>query len=229
MRTGPAEACRTLVQRLQERGVKQRFPVWVREAHHRWLALSTPPSPSPSSRIRDPAALFASLRRLLPADTVTTCDAGSFARLVHRYLFWDRPDTFIGPMSGAMGFALPAAIGARISDPVRPAVAFAGDGGFLMTLSELATAVHRGIGRLVCIVFDDARYGAIARRLSDRGLDARGPTDLSRVDLATAARAFGARGSRPRTYQEFELAVSAGLDASRPTVIHVRLTESVQA
>lgn len=200
---------------------------WLADAHRSWNAATTPSEGPPEATIDDPVPLFHSLRKSLPSDAITTCDAGAFAGLVHRYLRWNRGSSFLGPMSGAMGYAIPAAIGARIAAPNRAAVAMAGDGGAMMTIAELSTAVHRGIGRLVCIVFDDSRYGAIEKHLS--GPATRQVVGLQPVDFVGMAQAMGVEATKPLSNGEFEAAVDRGLAASTPTLVHVEMNSSAQA
>ncbi len=89
-----------------------------------------------------PGRVVSTLAAALAPDTIVTTDAGNFASWPARGLRWHRPATFLGPTSGAMGYALPAAIAAALSRPNRPVIALAGDGGFAMTMAELETAVR---------------------------------------------------------------------------------------
>lgn len=196
-------------------------PGWLSRAHDKWIDYSTPPEGS-GSRIADVAQLFSAIDQCLDDRTIVTCDAGSFARLVHRYVRRVVPGTFLGPMSGAMGYAVPAAVGARLSSG-STAVAFCGDGGFAMTMSELATAAHNQISRLVCVVFDNGGYGAISHRLS-QDLHP-GLTQLSRIDVAAAARSLGVEGVAPKTYDAFAQALTEALHAEHPVVIHLNLPQ----
>src|SRR5207247_3661606 len=93
----------------------------------------------------DQQALAAELRCALPAEAVVTTDAGNFGGWPARFLRWQRPGTFLGPTSGAMGYSVPAAIAARLARPGRPVVALVGDGGFLMTGTEVETAVREHV------------------------------------------------------------------------------------
>jgi acetolactate synthase-1/2/3 large subunit len=99
--------------------------------------------------------------RQLPGDVVLANDAGNFSVFCHRYWRFDHPSTQLGPVSGAMGYGVPAAIGAALAEPGRRVVALAGDGGFLMTGQELETAARVGVPVLV-VVFQNGLYGTIA-------------------------------------------------------------------
>jgi acetolactate synthase-1/2/3 large subunit len=171
-----------------------------------------------------PAHAVAAVRRLIPDDAIVTTDAGNFGLWVARHFRFRRPGTFLGPTSGAMGYGLPAAIAAGLVHRDRVVVAFAGDGGFAMTMAELETAV-REKAKVIAIVFDNERYGTIRMHQDRRGGGAEGAiaTDLGPMDFAAIARACGARGIRVETDSAFEQAVRQALANDRPTVIQVAL------
>jgi acetolactate synthase-1/2/3 large subunit len=172
-------------------------------------------------------------RRILPDDTIVATDAGNFGLWIARHFRFRKPGTFLGPTSGAMGYALPAAISAALIHRDRTVVAFAGDGGFAMTMAELETAVREN-AKVIAIVFDNERYGTIRMHQDRRGAagdgaggpEARGDaiaTDLGPVDFATIARALGGRGIRVETDAAFEQALRQAMANDRATVIQVAL------
>jgi len=171
-----------------------------------------------------PAHIVAAARRVLPDDAIVSTDAGNFGLWVARHFRFRRPGTFLGPTSGAMGYALPAAIAAGLVHRDRAVVAFAGDGGFAMTMAELETAV-REKAKVVAIVFDNERYGTIRMHQDRRegGPERAIATDLGSIDFAAVARACGARGIRVETDSAFEQALRQALANDRPTVIQVAL------
>ena len=140
-----------------------------------------------------PAAITEVARRVLPRDTIATTDAGA-----HRILFsqlWRAyaPRTLL-QSNGlcTMGGALPLALGAKLAEPSRPAVAFLGDGGLLMGLGELATAGELGLA-IVVVAFVDRSLALIEKKQREMRLPA-GGVALGAVDLAAAARALGGDG-----------------------------------
>ncbi len=157
---------------------------------------STPPTSATVADLVDPALVLAELRRQLPDDAILTSDAGNFWGWFARYYRFRRPGTFLGPTSGAMGYAVPAAVGAAL---VRgngvPVVALAGDGGFLMTGNELAVAAQHGLS-VKCVVFNNALYGTI-RLHQERTYPGRvAGTELQSPDFVRYAEAFGGLGVR---------------------------------
>lgn len=169
-----------------------------------------------------PGRIVATLDRVLPPEAVVTTDAGNFASWLARGYRFRRPGTFLGPTSGAMGYALPAAIAASLVHHERPVVGLTGDGGFAMTVAELETAVREGC-RIVLIVFDNRRYGTIRMHQAMRGTGVGVATELGPLDVARIAEGFGARGVRLEGDDGFEDALRTALAADGPTVIHLPL------
>ncbi len=169
-----------------------------------------------------PGRVIAALNAILPPQAIVTTDAGNFAGWAARGFRFRRPGTFLGPTSGAMGYALPAAIAAALEHPGRPVVALAGDGGFAMTMNELETAVREGT-RIVAIVFDNERYGTIGVHQERRGTGLAETTELGPVDFAAVARGMGALGVHVNDDAAFEPALREALGADRTTVMHLRM------
>lgn len=169
-----------------------------------------------------PGRIVATLGRVLPPEAIVTTDAGNFGQWAARGYRFRRPGTFIGTTSGAMGFGLPAAIGAALAHRDRPVMALTGDGGFAMTMVELETAVRERL-RLVALVFDNRRYGTIRAHQAKRGTGVGVATELGSIDFAAVARACGANGVTVDEDGAFEEAFRAALAADRPTVIHLAL------
>ena len=157
---------------------------------------ATPPDRPAATELVDPAVVVTELRRQLPPEAILTCDAGNFWGWVARYFRFLQPRTLLAPTSGAMGYAVPAAVaGALVTGSRAPVVALAGDGGFLMTGSELAVAAQLGL-RLTCVVFDNALYGTI-RLHQEREYPGRvAGTELWSPDFVRYGEAFGGLGIR---------------------------------
>lgn len=169
-----------------------------------------------------PGRIAATLARVLPPDATITADAGNASGWLARGYRWRRPGTFLGPTSGAMGYALPAAIAASIVHRDRPVVGWTGDGGFAMTMAELETAVREHC-RLVLLVFDNRRYGTIRMHQDDRGTGQGIATELGPIDIAAVAAGLGARGVRVDDDSRFEATLEEALAHDGPTVIHLQL------
>ena len=169
-----------------------------------------------------PGRVVTDLRRLLPDDAIVTTDAGAFGGWAARGFRFRKPGTFLGPTSGAMGYAFPAALAAALVHRERRVVALVGDGGMGMTLAEVETAVREG-AHIVAIVWDNERYGMIRAHQDRQGSETSPGTDLGPLDFAAAARACGARGVRVENDSAFEGALRTALAAAGTTVIQVAL------
>jgi acetolactate synthase-1/2/3 large subunit len=158
----------------------------------------------------------------LPDDAIVTNGAGNYTAFVHRYFQYKGYRTQLGPTSGSMGYGLPAAIAAKLRHPERTVVTFAGDGCFLMTGQELATAVHYALP-LTIIVANNGIYGTI-RMHQERHYPGRViATDLLNPDFAAYAHSFGAEGQVVERTEEFAPALRRALACNKPCVIELRL------
>jgi acetolactate synthase-1/2/3 large subunit len=173
----------------------------------------------------DLEGVYHDILNILTDDASITCDAGDFGSWLIRYYKWNKPRTFFGPTTGAMGYALPAAIAARLARPQAPALAFAGDGGFAMTMSELETAVRLKLAGLVVLVFNNNNFGTI-RRHQNREFPGRTvATKLGKIDFSAIAKAMGAEGFSVSKNGEFAKTFKAALNSDRPAVIDITLGE----
>lgn len=164
--------------------------------------------------------VFAHMAEVLPPDAIVCNGAGNYAAWPNRFYRYRQPRTQIAPTSGAMGFGFPAAIAAKLAFPAREVIALAGDGCFLMTGQELATAVQHG-ANLITLVIDNGSYGTI-RMYQERSYPQRVmATDLRNPDFAAYAEAFGAMGMKVKRTEEFAQAFAAARKAKRPVLIHI--------
>jgi acetolactate synthase-1/2/3 large subunit len=162
------------------------------------------------------------LRRRLPADAILTCGAGNFTIWAHRFYEFSRYGTQLAPRSGAMGYGLPAAIAAKVLRPERIVVCIAGDGDFMMSTAELATAV-RHEAAVVVLVVNNGMYGTI-RMHQERHFPGRvSGTELVNPEFAAFARSFGAHGETVERTDDFEAAFERALESGGPAVLDLRV------
>jgi len=168
----------------------------------------------------DPAQVIGEMSRVLPADTVMANDSGNFSAFLHRHWMYRAAKSQLGPTSGSMGYAVPAAIGGALADPSRTMVAVAGDGGFLMSGQEIETAVRYGVSMTV-VVFSNGLYGTIA--MHQAGFKQRlAGVDIGRVDLAGYARSLGAQAVRVEALGDFADALTTAIGRDGVNMIEVR-------
>ncbi|HEY3188132.1 MAG TPA: thiamine pyrophosphate-binding protein [Solirubrobacteraceae bacterium] len=168
------------------------------------------------------AAVMAALRERLPPEAILTNGAGNFSVWAHRYYEFHRYPTQLGPRSGSMGYGVPAAIAAKAVHPDRPVVCVAGDGDFLMTGQELATAVQEDLP-VVVLVVNNAMYGTIRMHQERRYPGRVVGTDLRNPDFVAYARAFGAHGALVKRSEDFPAALDEALRCGLPAVIELRV------
>jgi acetolactate synthase I/II/III large subunit len=161
------------------------------------------------------------LRRRSP-DGIFANGAGNFAIWVGRFLRFRRIEQQLGPTSGSMGFGLPAAIAAARVYPARTVVCFSGDGDFLMTGQEFATAVQYNLP-IVVVLIDNGIYGTI-RMHQEREFPGRViGSGLRNPDFAAYARAFGGHGDMVEETAQFLPAYERALDSGLPSILHVKI------
>ncbi len=170
------------------------------------------------------------LKRAVPEDAVITNGAGNFATWAHRFYRYTRLRTQLAPTAGSMGYGVPAGVAAKIVAPERTVVTLAGDGEFLMTGQELATAVQYRAG-LVVIVFNNGMYGTI-RMHQEREFPGRTyGTHLANPHFALLAEAYGAAGSVVETTDQFAPALEKALahthEKHLPALIELRCDPEV--
>ncbi|MBV0911810.1 thiamine pyrophosphate-dependent enzyme [Anianabacter salinae] len=172
---------------------------WCKGARAAYEAgFDLPPLDSPV----DMGAVTAHLRDVLPEDAILTNGAGNFAVWPNKFYRFGPKARLLAPQSGAMGYGLPAAIAARIAQPDRRVVCFAGDGDFQMTCQELATARQANACPIVLIV-NNGIYGTI-RAHQERNYPARvSGTEMWSPDFAALARSYGFHGERVERTEDF--------------------------
>ncbi len=191
--------------------------VRMREAHAEYLAtLEGRPLPGAV----DLARVLGTLRDLVPDDAILTSGAGNFTVWAHRFWCFRHPGTQLAPASGAMGYGLPAAIAAKLLHPDRVVACVAGDGDFVMSLPDLATAVQHN-ARIIVLVVDNGMFGTI-RMHQERHYPGRvSGTELRNPDFVALAHAFGCHAERVERTEDAGAAIERALVADRPAVIHL--------
>jgi acetolactate synthase-1/2/3 large subunit len=168
----------------------------------------------------DLGEVMAFLRRQLPGDAVQTCGAGNFTVWAHRFAQFTQFGTQACPRSGSMGYGLPAAVAAQLVHPERVVVCFTGDGDFVMSSPELATAVQYELPIVVLLV-NNGMYATI-RMHQERQYPGRViGTDLENPDFPALARAYGAHAERVERTDDFEAAFERALGSGKPSVLEL--------
>jgi acetolactate synthase-1/2/3 large subunit len=188
--------------------------------HAAYLAWTETPTPQPGAVNLGEIVVW--LREHLPADAIVCTGAGNFSAWVHHFYRYRRYGTHLGPISGSMGYGVPAAVAAKRLHPDRMVVCVSGDGDFLMNGQEFATAVQYELP-IVVLVVDNGMYGTI-RMHQEREYPGRiVATELRNPDFAAYARAFGGHGTTVERTADFPAAFREAQRSERPAIVHLKV------
>ncbi|MGQ3093747.1 MAG: thiamine pyrophosphate-binding protein [Roseateles sp.] len=199
---------------------------WTAAAHADYQANLVPAPVAPL----DMAEVIHLIDAKLPEGTIFTNGAGNYSGWLHRFHRYTALHRFgktqLAPTSGAMGYGVPAAVAAALLQD-RWVVNIAGDGDFLMTGQELATATGYGARKLLVVVVDNGTYGTI-RMHQEREYPGRvSGSDLFNPDFAQLAEAFGFAAFKAETTEQVGPALDAAIAAGKPALLHLRLSSDV--
>ena len=191
---------------VQLRTIRQRLSTWTRKTAEDGVVHDN---------------VIASLAPLLPEDAIVTADAGTHVGGVYRYLSFGRRRRLLAPLSGAMGYGVPAGVAAALRHPDRRVFTFVGDGGFMMTGAELLTAIARRLP--LCVVLANNDSYASVRWFQEQAYPGRAVgTDLTNPDFLQLAKAFGCPGYRIGREEEIDSVLRDALGHEGPVLVEVK-------
>jgi acetolactate synthase I/II/III large subunit len=189
-------------------------------AHADYLAWTGKATPQPGSV--NLGEIMVWLRENLPADAILTQGAGNFSAWVHRFYYVRKYGGLVGATSGSMGYGFPAALAMKTLHPERTVVCIAGDGDFLMTGQDFATAVQYELP-VVIVLADNCTYGTI-RMHQEREYPGRViATALHNPDFVAYAMAFGGYGAVVQKTSDFPSAFAQAVATGKPSIIHLKI------
>lgn len=195
------------------------WPVWRRDLRKAYEAtLAAAPSPG-HVRLEE---VIAELSRTLPADAIVCSGAGNYAGFLHRFYSYRPFPSQLAPISGTMGYGLPAAIAAKVAYPERTVIALAGDGCFQMTAQELATAAQLDLA-IIVLVANNGVLGTIRKAQDERYPGRPTATTLVNPDFAKFAEASGVKGFTVTAQHDFAPALEAARRCGGPVLIDLHL------
>ncbi|MHA1544456.1 MAG: thiamine pyrophosphate-dependent enzyme, partial [Alphaproteobacteria bacterium] len=200
-------------------GKKAAWAEGLREDRENYISWSTPNKNPGAVQV---AEIYGYLRDTLPDNAILTNGAGNYTAWLHRFYHYRGFKTQVAPTSGAMGYGVPAAIAAKIVHPDRPVICASGDGCFLMTGQELATAAQYNIP-VIFLVFNNSMYGTIRMHQEMHYPGRVSGTDLKNPDFKAYAESFGIRGYKVETNLEFEAAFEEAFKSNKPALIEIKV------
>jgi acetolactate synthase-1/2/3 large subunit len=197
--------------------ISRRWDAWREAGREDYESFSAPVAVTGAVNLSE---IFSQFQTLLGPDAIICNGAGNYAAWLHRFHRHRSRPSQLAPTSGAMGYGFPASIAAKLLYPERDVIAVAGDGCFLMTGQELATAVQHG-ANIIVIVVDNGSYGTIRMHQENHYPGRRIATDLRNPDFVAYARAFGAWSTRVERTEDFAPALAEARAAGVPALIHL--------
>ncbi|MFT5112335.1 MAG: sulfoacetaldehyde acetyltransferase [Parasphingorhabdus sp.] len=178
-----------------------------------------------------PRQVLRELEKAMPADVMVSTDIGNINAVANSYLRFDRPRSFFAPMSfGNCGYAFPTMIGAKVSSPDRPAIAYAGDGAWGMSLMETMTCVRHNIP-VTAVVFHNRQWGAEKKNQVDFYNRRFVAGELDNQSFADIGRSMGAEGMTIDRLEDvgpaLEKAVDMQMNDSKTTIIEIMCTREL--
>lgn len=159
-----------------------------------------------------PRQVLRELEKAMPADAMVSTDIGNINAVAHSYLRFERPRSFFAPMSfGNCGYSLPTMIGAKVACPDRPAIAYAGDGAWAMSMVETMTCVRHDIP-VTAVVFHNRQWGAEKKNQVDFYGRRFVAEELTDQDFSAIARAMGAEAIRVDRLEDVGPALKRAVD-----------------
>ena len=191
----------------------------TKKAHADYLAWSEPTDVPGDVNV---GQIIHMIRDAMPNDGIITNGAGNFAAFVHRFFRYRDFTTQLAPTSGSMGYGVPAGIAAKRVFPKRCVVTVAGDGDFMMTSQELATAAHHGINVIIIIVNNDM-FGTIRMHQEKHFPGRIIATQLANPDFRILAQAYGAHAEMVSRTKDFPAAFERARESGKPAIIELKV------
>lgn len=217
VQAAPGAVAAALAAQAPPGGDAPRWLAWTRAARADQAAFMQPVAVGGAVNL---SLIMRELRAALPRSAIVANGAGNYAAWLHRFYSHDAFPTQLAPGSGAMGYAVPAAIAAKLAHPQTEVVCVAGDGCFLMSAQELATAAALNL-RILFLVVNNGAYGTIRMHQENRFPGRTVATELANPDFVALARAYGLAAWKVAATHEFAAALAAARAHAGPALIEL--------
>ncbi|MCH2678800.1 MAG: thiamine pyrophosphate-dependent enzyme [Alphaproteobacteria bacterium] len=190
---------------------------WTKSCRENYIQYSNPPKYFSEP---DMGKIMLILRENMPQNTIITIDAGNFSGWIQRFWKYTKAKTQLAPTSGAMGYSIPAAISAKISQKNTPVIAFCGDGGFMMSSQELATCNQYKIKPII-IIINNKMLGTIRMHQEKNYPNRKIATDLVNPDFKLMSKSYNAHYEKIKHHRNFLTALKRSLNSNKAAVIEI--------
>lgn len=209
---------------------EQELSDWIHETDSFSLDMIEEASGEPGNWLH-PRQVLRELEKAMPPRVMVSTDIGNINAVANSYLRFEEPRSFFAPMSwGNCGYALPTMIGAKTACPDRPAVAYAGDGAWAMSMTEIMTAVRHDIP-VTAVVFHNRQWGAEKKNQVDFYSRRFVADELDNPSFAEVARSMGAEGVTVDRLENVGPALTTAIEAQmkdrKTTVIEIMCTREL--
>lgn len=198
----------------------------VKDLHAAYVTSATPPAPKNVEGYAELNSVLADLNELVPENSILTSDAGNFYGWMAKYFRFTNTKKYIGPTSGAMGYGLPGALGAKVAQPDHTVISFSGDGGFMMTIQELETAVRENIN-VISIVVNNNMFGTIRAHQENHFPGRVLGTPLTNPSFSEVAKLYGCNGATVTKNEDFKAVFQEALASDKPYVIEIQTDPTI--
>ena len=192
---------------------------WRDRVHEEEVAFAIPGEIEVQGDI-DMAKVITHFNKAVPSDAIMVSDAGTFGRWISRYYRFNKPNTELSPVSGAMGYGVPGGIGAQVANPDASVFVWVGDGGFLMTGNECAAIVQENLPVKI-LVCDNSCWGSILVHQQKRFPGWDFGTRLSSPDFSALGKGFGMPSWKVAKTEEFPAALEEMMAVDGPAMLHI--------
>jgi len=214
----PADCVATAEARLAE--ASQEKATWEAELS----SLSVTPA---GQEEMEPREALRELEKAMPGDAMVSTDIGNICSVSNSYLRFTKPGSFFAAMAfGNCGYAFPAAMGAKMGAPERPAIAYVGDGAWGMSLNEILTCVREDIPA-IAVVFNNGQWGAEKKNQVDFYNNRFQGTNLYNPSFAELSKTMGAEGIKVTKPNEVGAALKTLIASGRPGVLEIMVSKTL--
>merc|ERR1719369_2778227 len=182
-------------------------------------------TPVPDGMIK-PRQALREMEKAMPKNAMVATDIGNVCSVSNSYLRFNQPGMLAAMTFGNCGYSFPAAMGAKVAAPDRPAIAYAGDGAWGMSLNEVLTCVRENIPA-IAVVFNNGQWGAEKKNQVDFYGDRFVGTNIQNPSFADISKTMGAEGIKVTKPEEIGGALQTLISSGKPGVLEIMVSKTL--